>query len=85
MAMLPYALPAPIELSVDGELDGSSHSPLAGNKHDALVATMKEKIAGCGEGSRNREWDGIEICIQGTAERSSFSWREHRAPRGWLS
>lgn len=41
-AMLSYALPAPIELSIDGELDSSSHSPLAGNKLDALVATMKK-------------------------------------------
>ena len=42
MAMLPYTLPGPIELSIDGELDSSSHSRLAGNKLDALVATMKK-------------------------------------------
>lgn len=42
MAVLPNALPTPIELSIDGELDSSSHSPLAGNKHDAFVAMMKK-------------------------------------------
>lgn len=42
MAMLPYTLPGPIELSIDGELDSSSPSRLAGNKLDALVATMKK-------------------------------------------